>query len=427
MTVSVRVAEGDDELLDAARIDLTAFGLAFSRTPEAAESLDRSLVWRRATTTYLAELDGEPVGTARVYDLAMSVPGGVMVPVSGIGDVGVLPGYRRHGVLRALVGRMLCDAHDRGHVGAALYASEATIYGRFGFGPATRARRVRIPAVRAAMRDDVSIAAGHTAVLEPGEWLGVLPAVYEGSTARRGAEVSRGSEVWTKVLCGEGPVPRAIPGGLGSVPGADGRFCMLHRDPAGVAVAYALYSIHESWEPEGPAHSMTLDEVVAVDAASELALWQALFALALVQWVEAWVAIDSPLLGALADRWAPLVTGEHDRLWVRLIDPAAALAARCYRVPGEVVLAVTDGGPGGSPLTVRLSVGSSGGAGTVVVHDGAADVTLGIAELAEVLLGGGSLVSPAAVGRVSEARPGEAARVDAMLGWSPLPYTTHSF
>jgi hypothetical protein len=105
----------------------------------------------------------------------------------------------------------------------------------------------------------------------------------------------------------------------------------------------------------------------------------------------------------------------------------AALAARRYRVAGDAVLALGDGGPGGAPLTVNLSVVSPGDVGTAVVDDGPADVTLGTAELAEVLLGGGSLASLASVGRVTEAHPGEAARVDAMLGWSPLPYVTHDF
>lgn len=427
MTASVRVVDGDDELLEAVRVDLTAFGLPFGRTAEALESLDRSLGWRRTTTTYLVELEGESVGTARVYDLGLTLPGGSVIPVSGIGDVGVLPGFRGRGVFGELMRRMLDDGVARGHLAAALFASEATIYGRFGFGPATRARRVRIPVTRAAMRGDASIAPGHSAVLEPAEWLEVLPAVYERSAARRGGEVTRSDEIWVKVLCGAGSTSGADPGGMGEAPGADGRFCMLHRDPAGVPGAYALYSIHESWQPEGPAHSMTVDEVVAVDASSELALWQALFTLGLVQWIEVWVACDSPLLGALVDRWAPSVTGEHDKLWVRVLDPVAALAARRYRVPGEAVLALGDRGRDAAPLTVKLSVGSPGDVGTVVVDDGPADVTLGTAELAEVLLGGGSLASLASIGRVTEARPGEAARVDAMLGWSPLPYVTHHF
>ncbi|MCZ7631040.1 MAG: GNAT family N-acetyltransferase [Microthrixaceae bacterium] len=427
MTVSVRVAECDDDLLEAARIDLTAFGLPFARTPTAIESLERSLQWRRTTTTYLAELEGRAVGTARVYDMALSTPGAMSVPVSGVGDLGVLPGFGGRGVLRALVVRMLDDARARGHVGAALYASEATIYGRFGFGPATRSRRVRIPVARAAMRDDVSIAVGRTEILEPTEWFGVLPELYGRAAARRGGEVSRSSELWANVLCGSSRTPGTRPGEWEATPGADDRFCMVHHDPTGAPVSYGLYSIEESWEPEGPAHSMTVHELVAVDAAAELALWQALLTLSLVRHVDAWVTTDSPLLYALEDRWAPSVSGEHDKLWLRIVDPVKALSMRRYRIAGDVVLSLTDGGPAGEPLTVALSVASGGATGVVVEYDGPGQLTMGVAELAEVLLGGGSVALLASVGRVTEARPGEAARLDAMFGWSPLPYVTHAF
>lgn len=427
MTVSVRVAECDDDLLEAARIDLTAFGLPLPRTPRAVESFERSLTWRRRTTTYLAEVDGRAVGTARVYDMDLSTPGGMALGVSGIGDLGVLPGSRGSGVLRALVTRMLDDARAREHAGAVLYASEATIYSRFGFGPATRARRVSIPVARAAMRADVSIAAGHTEVLDAPEWFEVLPDLYERCATRRAGEVSRGPELWPDVLCGTGRTPGAGPGEWETTPGADGRFCMLHRNPEGVAVAYGLYSIRESWEPVGPAHAMTVHEMLAVDMASELALWRALFAMSLVQHVDAWIPVDSPLLNALEDRWAPSVSGEHDKLWMRIVDPVTALSTRRYRAAGEVTVTLTDGGPVGEPVTVELSVTAAGGVGAAVVCDSPADVAMGVAELAEVLLGGGSLASLTSVGRVAEARPGEAARVDAMLGWSPLPYVTHAF
>lgn len=447
MTVSVRIAADDEELLEAARIDLSAFALPVARTPAASGNLKSSLSWRRPTTTYLADVEGVPCATARVYDMDLSTPGAMSVRVSGIGDVGVLPGYRGHGALRALVTRMFEDAGSRGHVAMALYASEATIYGRFGFGPATRACRVTIPVERAALRDDVSIAAGRSSLVEPSEWTEVLPGVFERASLRRGGEVSRSPEIWDKVLCGGGPASSAAAGGLGDTPGADGRFCMLHRGVDGEPQAYALYSVREAWEPEGPDHSMTVDELVAVDVPSELALWQALFSVGLVQRVTAWVPPHSPLLDALVDRWAPSVSGEHDKLWVRLVDPVAALASRRYRIPGEATFAVSDPMRGGDVQVLSLTVDGPGEPGQVTERDvlpgssaaggtrtgstraggTRADVTLGAAELAAVWLGGGSLASLAAVGRVVEGAAGSAARLDAMFGWSPLPGVTHDF
>lgn len=419
MTVSVRIAQSDEELLEAARIDLTAFGLPFARTAEAMAALERSLTWRRTTTTYLAEFDGEPVGTARVYDFGLSLPGGAVVAVSGIGDLGVLPGFRGRGVFRALLERMLRDGTRRGHVAAVLYASEATIYGAFGFAPAARSKRVRVPVARARFRPDVQVAPGRTQVLDPEHWMDVLPDVYERALTRRAGEVTRSPELWTKVLSGS-------IGGDGHM-GGDGAFVMVHRDPTGSPDAYARYSIEESWQPVGPQHSMEVHEVVAVDAPAELALWGSLLSLGLVQNIECWLPTDSPLFSALDDRWALGTTGEIDTLWVRVLDVRRAIAARRYRTPGALVLEVTDGASDGSSLGLRVSVTDRGGTCEVDEASGAAEMCCSLEELGGVWLGGGSFTTLAASGRILERRDGTAAVADALFGWSPLPGVTHDF
>lgn len=411
----------------ALRVDLGSFGLAHGRDVPGREALERSMRWRRTTTTYLAEIGSEAVGTARTYDMELSTPGGASVPVAGIGDVGVLPGFRGRGVLRCLVERILDDATDSSRTAAVLYASESTIYGRFGFGPATRSRRVSLPVHKGKLRADVSVAEGRCELLEPEGWIDVLPGVFERAARRRGGEVSRSAELWEKVLCAPGDDSGLLAGGLMGSPGADGRFAMVQRDPGGSANAYALYSVRESWQPEGPAHEMFVDEVVAVDAPSELALWRSLLGIGLVQRIEAWLAPDAPLLGALLDRWAPSVTGEHDKLWARVLDPLAALASRRYRIADRAVVAIGDPRSGGEPINLALTVERPGDPGVTEPCGDPPDVTLGVAELGEVWLGGGSLAALAAVGRVAEAAPGEAARLDAMLGWSPLPQVTHDF
>ena len=68
----------------------------------------------------------------------LSVPGGT-VPCGGTTVVGVAPTHRRRGVLRAMMRAHLDDVHERGEPIAALWASEETIYGRFGYGPAAYA------------------------------------------------------------------------------------------------------------------------------------------------------------------------------------------------------------------------------------------------------------------------------------------------
>ena len=135
---------------------LLAIGQYFGAepTPERAEKFSQSLPFERMH----AALRGRAiVGGAGVFPFEMAVPGGI-VRCAGVTVVGVYPTHRRRGVLRAMMRAQLDDIHERGEPIAALWASEETIYGRFGYGMAslrgrdlarTRALRVRAP-VRAA-------------------------------------------------------------------------------------------------------------------------------------------------------------------------------------------------------------------------------------------------------------------------------------
>ena len=68
----------------------------------------------------------------------MTVPGGGQVGTAGVTGVGVLPSHRRQGVLSSLMNRQLADVAAGSEPLAALFASESVIYGRYGYGVATR-------------------------------------------------------------------------------------------------------------------------------------------------------------------------------------------------------------------------------------------------------------------------------------------------
>ena len=94
----------------------------------------------------LAAYDGDKaVGLAAAYAFDLSIPGGEL-PCAGVTWVGVLPTHRRRGILRDFMRRQLADVQGWGEPIAALWASEASIYGRFGYGAggAGRGREVRI-------------------------------------------------------------------------------------------------------------------------------------------------------------------------------------------------------------------------------------------------------------------------------------------
>jgi predicted N-acetyltransferase YhbS len=85
----------------------------------------------------VAAFDGaRPVATAAFFTTSIRVPGGELAcPV--VTWVAVARGYRRRGLLGGMMGRLLDDARERGEPLAALFASEASIYGRYGFGSAS--------------------------------------------------------------------------------------------------------------------------------------------------------------------------------------------------------------------------------------------------------------------------------------------------
>ncbi len=87
----------------------------------------------------LAAFDGaEIVGTFGGFDLELTVPGST-VPMEGTTVVTVFPTHRRLGLMRAMMEAHLESAVEHGYPVAGLWASGASIYGRFGYGPATYA------------------------------------------------------------------------------------------------------------------------------------------------------------------------------------------------------------------------------------------------------------------------------------------------
>src|SRR6266571_3600985 len=70
---------------------------------------------------------------------------GGSLPCAGVTAVGVHPTHRRRGVLRSMMDAQLRDVHERGEPLAALWASEETIYSRFGYGIASWAGELKIP------------------------------------------------------------------------------------------------------------------------------------------------------------------------------------------------------------------------------------------------------------------------------------------
>lgn len=397
--------ESDATLETYHRVDAAAFGLA----PNVAQrESKRPLV--ESDRWYLAELGGEFCGGAGSFPVQLTLPGGAAVDVSAVSDVGVLPTHRRRGALRALMTRQLHDAADRGDAAAVLHASEGSIYRRFGYGPATRWRQVRVDTRRVRFRDDAPDPGGSCTIVERGDARAACIAVHDRVRLATAGGLSRSDAWWDVVL---GDVESYI-GGIAR------QLALVHRDALGEADGYALYEVHEDWRHGQANHTLSVWELVGADVGVELALWRTLIEHDLVGTVTGAIAVDHALWDVVVDARQVGLDWEQDLLWIRILDVAAVLGQRTYGADGRLVLGVAD------PLLAAVR-----GAHLLEVVDGAVrceptdeapDVSLSVDDLGTCSLGGGSFRRLVRAGRVVEHHPGAVARADAMFASDPLPW-----
>lgn len=358
-----------------------------------------------------AGVEGSPVvGSTGSYRFEVTVPGGGVLDCAGVTNVGVLPTHRRRGIFSRLMARQHDDLAAEGLALAVLNASEAGIYGRLGYGMASRFRSVRVrpqapftgPAPQRRLELLRSADARH-----------VLPPLYEAARRGRPGTLSRSDAWWDMFV---GPVRMWKGGGHHEVvvahPEGD--------DPGG----YALYT---ATSDELDRVRLSVREVVAATPDTQAALWRYLLDVDLVDVIEASVPLDDPLLWRLADPRALGVHGERDFLFVRLLDVPAALAARRYRTEVDVVLDVADTfrPDGAAAGRFRLEAGPDGA--SCAPTGAAADLALDVSALGSLLLGGVDASVLAAAGRLVEVRPGRLAPAAAAFGWSPLPFCATNF
>jgi predicted acetyltransferase len=332
-------------------------------------------------TRFGAFTEGALAGTVMSFAMELTVPGQRQVPMAGVSYVGVHPLRRRRGVLRALMRCQLDDLHARGVPLAGLSASEATIYGRFGYGPASWHSSWRL--ARGATRGLAGGVDGcQLEMIDGPRARELLPALHD--RARRGqvGDVRTYPGRWHDLI------------GDGAPPGTQ---FLLGRGDDGCPAGYAVYRLER--EERYSAHATVIvDQLIALTRGAYRGLWAHLADLDLAIQVTAHGRPEhEPLRWALADSRQLEVTGVHDHLWLRLVDLPAALSRRRYATEGAVVLDVTDsfcpwnegrwlleGGPGGASCRpagnsllpgLRLSAAALGSLfldGTSVAHLAAA-------------------------------------------------------
>ncbi|MFR9803375.1 GNAT family N-acetyltransferase [Pseudonocardia sp. RS010] len=290
--------------------------------------------WAVARTSYdpgrtfgVDQPEGTLAGTATSFGSALTVPGGAQVPMAAVTRVGVRADRTRRGLLTALMREQLQDAADRGEVAATLRASEARIYGRFGYGVASRGRNVRVTA-GARFRVDAP-PGGDVRLVGVDEAATVLPPLYarilDGAT--RPGPITRPDGWWASTL--RRPAPDTARG------------IAVHTGPDGDD-GFASWTVRQ----EGSDFGENVLDVADLHAATPQAvagLWRFLLGIDLLRHVAAHLRpLDEPLDLFLEDPRACRTTGIGDETWLRLLDVPAALAARAW------------GDTGGEPVRIRV-------------------------------------------------------------------------
>jgi predicted acetyltransferase len=361
--------------------------------------------------------DTTPVGVTMCYSFQLSVPGLQMLPAAGVTYVAVMPTYRRQGVLSSLMRRQLADVRDRGEPLAILWASEAVIYGRYGYGRASWHLDFTLHRGEGGLASTGPGASDglRVRIVEPEAALPELAKVYDAVLASRPGMFGRNDAWWRSAIFD--PAERRH--------GASPLRCLLAEDASGPR-GYALYASVDTWTGFLPENVLTVHELMAADPAASAALCTDLLSRDLTtEFRLPHRPVDDPLLYQLADprRTRPKL---NDNLWVRIVDLPRALAGRRYSCPVDVVLEVRDEIVPANAGRWRLSTttGAPGGglAASCVPASSPADLALDVSQLGAAYLGGTRLGALAGSGLVTELRPGATRQLSAALTWDPAPW-----
>jgi predicted acetyltransferase len=355
-----------------------------------------------------AAFDGaEVVGGAGAFTFDFSVPGSSL-PCAGVTVVGVYPTHRRRGALRGMMDAQLVDVHERGEPLAALWASEETIYGRFGYGLAAWAGEVKIPRPWAAFAQPLE-PRGRVRFVEPDEAKSLFPPIYEELRRARPGFFAR-TDAWWELRTLRLPPEQA------SNPK---RFAVVEID--GKPEAYAVFRIHfEIAEGVFSGHTEVIEAIGATPQGTA-EVWRFLLD---VDWSASITSImlppDHPLFLLLANprRAAYRVS---DSLWMRLVDVGAALSGRRYAGEGSVVFDVRDASCPWNEGRWKLE----GGEASRTKEP--AELALDVDALGSAYLGAVSFSQLAEAFRVEELSEGAIRRADALFAWRPLPWCPEIF
>ncbi|MEX2551099.1 MAG: GNAT family N-acetyltransferase [Nitriliruptoraceae bacterium] len=382
---------------------VTAFRAVFGGQPDE-QGMARARLRLETDRAFVGvDQHGEVVATAGAFSFRMSLPGGGQTGCAGVSMVSVRTDHRRQGLLTRLMGLLFEQARERGEPLAALWASEAPIYGRYGFGPAIPTLELTFERDHAGLQ--IPAAPGLVELVDRATARRSFPPIRASVATTRPGMLARSEGFWDSILDEEqnsssttGPRQHALVPGRG----------------------YALYRLKPEWTAGAPTGTVEVSELHALDPEAAAALWRFVTDVDLAATtVAGHRPPDDPALAMVRDTVRTRALFDW-ALQVRVLDVAGALAERGYATDGTIVLEVAD-----------AQIPEQDGCWQLHVADGEAsctrtgerpDLRLDVSSLSTVYLGGVRTTQLAAAGRVVEVTPGAAGRLDQMLATPLAPW-----
>ena len=383
-----------------------------------ADAPARAVSWR-ADRAWGARSDGRWVATLRTEPRAITVPGALAGAADLVADaltnVTVAATHRRLGLLRAMLTESLQAARDNGEAVSALIAAEWPIYGRFGYAAASDSARYTVRTREPGARIGTE-PTGSLRQVDSHELATLGPAIFDAARVQRGGQIDRPSYWWDRSLGRNGFRP-ASKAPLVHV---------VHQGPDGPD-GYVSWSSVGDWTLTGDLGQVKVTDLIAANDDAYASLWHYLLGIDVIDRIHLDDRpVDEPLHWLLADARAMRQTHRVDWMWLRILDPRAALSARRYSVEGSVVLEIVDpDGAGFAAGRYLLEGGPDGAQCTPTTRS--AQLAVHQRALAASYLGATSLTSQRPSGLIDELSPGALTRADSMLATSLAPWCATGF
>ena len=366
--------------------------------------------WEYARQSYSADntwgaFDGTAlIGTTQAFPGELCLPGGATATLRAVSRVGVRADHTRRGVLTELMRAQLDDFAASDVVVAALWASEPTIYGRFGYGVSTFGLSTTVRARLATLRPEVPTT-GQVRLVDVAAAPTLLPELYQRIWANRPGTISRDRSWWTIMY------DRAIANGEHIV-------VAVHSGPDGDDgfVTYKARS-RDGFDDRDQSVTLELQDFHAATGAAAIGLWRFLTRIDLVdEIVVDERPVDEPLGAMFVNARAVHSQRLESALWLRLVDAEAALDRRAYNAAEPIVLELRD-----RMLPAndgRYRIGQDGARRT----DAPAQLTMDADVLGMIYLGGTPPSALAGIGRITVHDPAAVSRADRLFATDVAPW-----